>query len=129
MRLTLYLPDRSLIDAPVSKVIAEAEDGSFCLLPRHIDFVALLVPGILSYTRTGSASEEYAAVDEGILVKCGSDVRISTRKATLSTDLGKLRQTVEQDFEQIDDQERKARSIIARLESDFLRGTLGLRPS
>jgi F-type H+-transporting ATPase subunit epsilon len=129
MRLRLYLPDRTLIDAPVNKVIAEAEDGSFCLLPRHIDFVALLVPGILSYVRPESGSEEYAAVDEGILVKCGGDVSVSTRKAVLSGDLGTLRRTVEKEFEELDDQERKARSIIARLESDFLRGTLGLRPS
>jgi len=129
MRLTLYLPDRTLIDAPVSKIIAEAADGSFCLLPRHIDFVALLVPGILSYVRPDSGSEEYAAVDEGILVKCGNDVRVSTRKAVVSGDLEKLSLTVEKEFEELDEQERKTRTIVARLVSDFLRGTLGLRQS
>jgi F-type H+-transporting ATPase subunit epsilon len=31
-------------------VIAEAQNGSFCLLPHHIDFVAALAPGLLAYT-------------------------------------------------------------------------------
>ncbi len=127
MRLRLLVPDRILVDAEVSKVVAEAEDGSFCLLPRHIDFVALLVPGILSYLRPESPDEEFAAVDTGILVKCGSEVRVSTRKAVLSKDLGKVKRTVEEELEELDEEERKARSIIARLESDFVRGTLGLR--
>jgi F-type H+-transporting ATPase subunit epsilon len=33
----------------VTKIIAEAEHGVFCLLPQHIDFVAALVPAILSF--------------------------------------------------------------------------------
>jgi len=33
-----------MIDEKVSKIIAEAQNGSFCLRPRHIDFVAAAVP-------------------------------------------------------------------------------------
>ncbi|MBN1152977.1 MAG: F0F1 ATP synthase subunit epsilon [Dehalococcoidia bacterium] len=126
MKLRVYLPERILVDSDVGKVTAEAENGSFCLLPRHIDFVASLVPGIMSYERLDSGREEFLAVDEGILVKCGSDVTVSTRKAVRSDDLGKLKRTVEEEFVMIDDEERKARSIIARLETDFVRGTLKL---
>ena len=129
MRLRVYLPDRMLVDSPVQKVVAESPDGSFCLLPRHIDFVSLLAPSILSYEKPGSSDEEFAAVDEGILVKCGSDVSVCTRKGTVSRDLGRLRQTVEDEFQALDEEERKARSIIARLESDVVRSMLGLRPS
>lgn len=129
MRLTVYLPDRVLVDGAVSKIIAESPNGSFCLLPRHIDFVALLVPGILSFVKADTDTEQFAALDEGILVKCGADVRVSTRKGVVSADLGKLRQTVDEEFRGLDEQERQARSIIARLESDFVRSMLGTRPS
>ena len=62
MRLQVMLPTEILVDENVIKVIAEAENGSFCLLPRHIDFVAALVSGILSsYTLDGV--EHLAAVD------------------------------------------------------------------
>jgi len=45
MQLKVLLPTQVLVDEPVSKVVAEGEDGSFCLLPRHVDFTSALVPG------------------------------------------------------------------------------------
>jgi len=119
MRLRVFLPTKILLDREVSKVVAEAEDGSFGILPKHIDFVATLVPGILSFQ--GAEVEEFLAIDEGVLVKCASDIRISTRRAVLSKDLEMLRQTVDQEFRTLDEGERKTRSILAKLEADFAR--------
>ena len=83
MKLKVFLPTRILIDQETTKIVAEAENGSFCLLPRHIDFVAALSRGIVSFeSETG---EEFLAVDEGILVKRASEVRISTRRAVYSS--------------------------------------------
>lgn len=127
MRLRVYLPDKILVDTEVDKVVAEAENGSFCLLPRHIDFVASLVPGIMSFERPDSGNEEFLAVDEGILVKNGSEVTVSTRNAMHSDDLGRLKRAVEEEFVMLDDEERQMRSIIARLETDFVRSTMRLR--
>ena len=119
MRLRVFLPAKILIDREVSKVVAETENGSFGILPKHIDFVAALVPGILSIQT--AEGEEFLAIDEGILVKCASDVRISTRRAVPSNDLEMLRQTVEKEFKNLDERERKTRSILAKLEADFAR--------
>ncbi len=120
MRLKILLPTEVLFDNEVSKVIAEAENGSFCLLPRHIDFVAALVPGLLSFT-VGEDREEFVAIDEGILVKCGADVLVSTRSAVRGPGLGVLRQTVEDRFRHLDEQEKLARAAAARLEADLVR--------
>ena len=49
-------------------MIAEADNGSFCLLPRHIDFATALAPGLLSFEEPGGA-ESFLAVDSGVLVK------------------------------------------------------------
>ena len=117
MRLKVLLPSKILIDQEVTKVVAEAEDGSFGLLPRHIDFVAALSPGILSFE--SEQGEEFLAIDEGILVKCATEVLVSTRKAVRSKDLGRLLKTVEEEFKVLDDGERKTRSILAKLEADF----------
>lgn len=121
MRLQLLLPTEVLVDRPVTKVIAEAENGEFCLLPRHIDFVAALVPGILSFW-TADGQERYAAVDEGVLVKCGRDVSVSTFNAVQGRDLGRLQALVEEYFLELDDHERRARAALARLEAGTLRG-------
>lgn len=120
MRLQVLLPTEVLIDENVTKVIAESENGSFCLLPRHIDFVAALVPGLLSFV-SEDGREQFLAVDEGILVKCGPEVRVSTRRAAIGPDLGTLKRTIEEQFRILDDREKMTRSAVARLEAEFVR--------
>lgn len=120
MNLKVLLPTEVLIDEPVTKVIAEAENGSFCLRPRHTDFAAALLPGILTFV-TPEDVEWYVGVADGVLVKSGGDVRVSTRNAVRGDDLGTLRQTIAERFLVLDDKERVARSAIARLEADFVR--------
>ncbi len=93
MKLKILTPTEILFEQEVSKVIAEAEDGSFGLLPRHIDFVAALVPGLLSL-ELEDGGEEFFAVDEGVLVKCGSEVSISTFRAMRGPNLGELRRAM-----------------------------------
>lgn len=126
MNLRLLLPTEVLLEHPVSKIIAEAENGEFCLQPRHIDFVAALVPGVLSfYTEEGE--EHFAAVDRGILVKCGRDVLISTPQGVIGTDISELQALIEERFLELDEHERKARGALARLEAGALRRFLDLR--
>ncbi len=121
MRLTIWLPHRKLLDTTCVKVIAESTQGAFCLLPHHIDYVAPLVPGIVVFQVKGDPRDQFAAVDEGVLVKCAQDVRISTRQAVLSADLGELQRTIEKEFLVHDEWQRKVRSAAARLESSLVR--------
>ena len=120
MHLKVMTPTQIVVNQETAKVIAEAENGSFGLLPRHIDFVAALVPGILSFF-TLEGQENFVAVDEGILIKVGREVLVSTRNAVQSPELGKLRQTVAQEFQVKDERERKALAAGARLEADIVR--------
>lgn len=126
MRLTVLLPTEILVDEEVAKVVAEAQNGSFCLLPRHIDFVAALVPGLLSFVKTMEGAEEFLAADEGLLVKCGPQVLVSTRQAVRGGELGLLRETVEKTFKVLTDQEKRARTALANLEANFIRRFLKL---
>jgi F-type H+-transporting ATPase subunit epsilon len=125
MRLRVFLPMKILIDQEVTKVVAEAEDGSFGILPKHIDFVAALTPGIFSFESDGE--EEFMAIDEGVLVKCATEVMVSTRKAVRSRNLGELKRTVEEEFGTLNERERKTRSILAKLEADFTKRFLKMR--
>ena len=120
MLLKVMTPTQIVVNQETAKVIAEAENGSFCLLPRHIDFLAALAPGILSFF-TPKGQEEFVAVDEGILIKVGREVLVSTRNAVRSEELGKLRQTVAQEFQVKDERERKALAAGARLEANIVR--------
>ena len=125
MQLKLLLPTAVLVDQQVSKVVAEAENGSFCLLPRHVDFLAALAPGLLSY-EDQDGNEFFAAIGEGLLVKHGDQVLVSVRQAVCGADLGRLRRAVREQFSVIDERERAAHSAVAKLEASFLRGYLEL---
>jgi F-type H+-transporting ATPase subunit epsilon len=125
MNLKILLPAGVLLNEEVNKVTAEAVNGSFCLLPRHIDCVAALAPGILSFV-SAEGKEEFLAVDEGVLVKAGPEVLVSSTRAVRGAELGKLKETVERVFRHIDDQEKSARSTMAKLEADLVRGFMEL---
>ncbi len=109
-----------MLDRDVAKVIAESEDGSFCLLPRHVDFVAVLVRGLLLYTPVGGG-EEVLGVDEGVLVKAGDEVLVSTRNAIPGRELGTLTGAIAESFATLEEREKKARTGLAKLQADLIR--------
>ena len=122
MRIKIALPTGLLYEGEIRKVSAEAVNGAFTMLPRHIDFVTSLVPSILFFETAGDRREEiFFAVDKSILVKRGPDVLVSTRNAVRSQDLESLRRTVDEHFSVLDERERRARSALARMEADFVR--------
>jgi F-type H+-transporting ATPase subunit epsilon len=121
VRLKVLIPTEVVLDQEVVSIVAEGRNGSFGLKPRHIDFVTALVPGLLFFVREQGAEGEYMAVDRGILVKYGPEVFVSVRNAVGGAALEKLMQIVSTRFMVLDEQERVARTAVARLEADFLR--------
>ena len=121
MNLRVLLPSRIFAEKTgVSRIVVETREGSLGLLPRRLDCVAALVPGILIYENE-AAGEAYVAVDEGVLIKTGPDVLVSVRNAIGGTDLGQLREAVEREFLILDERERAVDSVMAKLESGFIR--------
>ncbi len=120
MKLTVWLPSQMLLEAEVDRIKAEAENGWFGVLPKHIDFVTALVPGVLTFQPCGKP-EEYLAVDHGIMVKCGPDVSVSTRNAVRGSNLEQLKEEVERQFRAREEREKAARAYEARLEADLVR--------
>ncbi|MCL4745256.1 MAG: F0F1 ATP synthase subunit epsilon [Burkholderiaceae bacterium] len=131
MALRVLLPFEVLVDeTDVARIVVETAQGSFGLLPRRLDCVAALVPGILSFEAEGQG-EVFLAVDEGVLVKTGRTVVVSVRRGLRGNDLARLRDAVEQEFLTLDAHEEEMRTAMARLETGFLRrfATLSDRPS
>jgi F-type H+-transporting ATPase subunit epsilon len=121
MKLKILLPHQVFAEIMgVQRIVAETREGSFGLLPKRLDCVAVLAPGILTY-ETETGGEIYIAVDEGVLVKTGAEVLVSVRNAIGGMNLGRLRCAVEREFIDIDEGERQVRSVLAKLESGFVR--------
>ena len=109
----------------VARIVAEGADGFFGILRHRLDGVAALVPGIFVFETT-TKGEQIVAVDEGILLKTGREVMVSVRHAVAGDDFVRLRATVEREFLNLDERERSVRSVLAKLETTFLRRMMEL---
>ena len=121
MNLRVLLPFRVFAEkSSVSRIVAETRKGSFGILPHRLDCVAALAPGILIYENE-IEGEVYVAVDEGVLIKTGLDVLVSVRNAISGKELGRLREAVEKEFLNLDEREQNVRSVLAKMETGFIR--------
>ncbi len=100
MKLKVLLPTEIFINEEVEKVVAEADNGYFCLLPRHVDFVSALVPGgrspfsILRRTGSSTSDKSWGSISgrcvpsfspPGSLIEIGDggeESRLSVRRGT-----------------------------------------------
>ena len=120
MHLKILLPFKVFTDkSEVLRIVATTHQGSFGLLPQRLDCVASLSAGIFVF-ETKAEGEAYIAVDEGMLVKTGSEVLVSVRNAIGGMSLDKLHEAVEKEFLDLDEQEKKIRSVLVKLESGFI---------
>jgi F-type H+-transporting ATPase subunit epsilon len=124
MKLKVLLPTQVLLEEEVSKISGEALNGSFTILPRHLDFVTVLQPGLL-YFESGE-KESFLAVDKGVLMKAGAEVLVSVRSAVQAEGLKDVREKVKKRYQELNEREKKSRSVLAKFESDFIRRFLEL---
>ena len=121
INLKILLPFQVFAEkTDVKRVVAHTLAGSFGILPHRLDGTAALAPGILIY-ETVAEGEVFVAVDQGVVVKVGTDVLVSVRNAIGGTDLNKLHEEVQKQFLNVDEQEKTVRSVLARMESGFIR--------
>ena len=121
MHLRILLPYGIFDEQPnVQRLVVETANGAYGFLPNRLDCVANLVPGILTY-ETAEKGEVYTAIDIGVMIKTGQDVVVSVRNALSGADLGALQSTVERKFRVLDEREKDVRSVLAKLESGFMR--------
>jgi F-type H+-transporting ATPase subunit epsilon len=120
MTVTLRLPTSTLFEGQAVQLTGMAPNGSFGILPNHMDFVTAIVPSVMTL-RLADGSEEIFGLDEGLLVKKGHQITVCALRGVHGDDLSSLQGTVETSFLQMDEDERQARAALSRLEADMVR--------
>lgn len=121
MQLKVFMPFAAFADIPsVLSIVAETTQGTLGILPNRLDCIAILDPGILSYSSTREG-EQFIALDEGVLVKTGNTVLVSTRRAVGGKNLETLYKLVVEEFLLQDEQEINRQTTMLKLETGFLR--------
>ena len=120
MNLKILLPSEIFANKTnVLRIVAETGAGSFGILPNRLDCVSAISPGILTY-QSQEDGTVYVAVDEGVMVKAGLDVLVSVRHAIGGTDLSQLHAAVKREFLTLDEQEKRVRIAVAKMESGLI---------
>lgn len=124
MRLQLQTPQEQWPERlGVRKILVETSQGLLGILPRHMDCLVPVYPGIL----TVEGDEiEHLAVDRGILVKRGRRVVLSAREL-VAGELATLTARLQSQRELRLLREAASRSAQTRLETGFVRRFLELR--
>ena len=114
MRIELRLPHKTLLDRDVDKITAPGTEGSFQILPRHVDVVWSLQSGILGMCF--GEDEVFYAIDRGILVKNGETVHVSCYEAIRGDSLEALNRMISERFSEVYDREKKTRQVLLSME-------------
>jgi F-type H+-transporting ATPase subunit epsilon len=127
MELKILLPFEVFAEeSDVVRIVLETRDGSFGLLPHRLDCIAALNPSIFIY-ETAEKGEVYVAIDQGVLIKTGHRVRVSVRNAVSGQNLQELRADVNRKFSKFNEKEIRLRSVMKRMESDFVKTMIEFR--
>ena len=120
MHLVIQLPLGVLYEGDIKRLTATASAGSFGMLPNHVDYLSDLVPSVLAVIDSDE-DELYFGIDEGMLVKRADQVSIITARGIKGDSLSHLHEQVTENFLELTDTERVARSALSRLEADMVR--------
>lgn len=127
MTLKIAIPTQMILEKTgVTRIVIVTTDGCWGILPRRLDFTACLVPGIFLF-ETEADGERCAAIDEGIITKTGADVYVAVRNAVVAKELGTLKKIVHDTFMVQSEQDKKIRTMLTKLESDFMKHVLEFR--
>jgi F-type H+-transporting ATPase subunit epsilon len=104
-----------VVDTKAKSVTARGLEGLFGVKPRHIDYISVIVPSVLTYVDEQNKMH-YLAVNEGAFVKVGFNVTISVMGVTEGETIEELQKAVTEAYKEIEEDERDNRVAITKLE-------------
>lgn len=126
MELQVITPTEIILSCPIQKITIEGIDGFRTLLPKHMDFITALKAGIMTYISDDNGTR-YVACNQGLCVKCGDKVSITTPWAVISDDLNNLQHHIKQAFQEMEQERKEVGVSMARLEIGLTKGLMQLR--
>ena len=125
MRLHLSVAGHVVFDGSIARLMVEGSSGHRTLLPRHVDLLTDVAPGLLRVVTDDGV--HMFVVDHGVLVKAGADVRVLCTRALPVPSYAAAEAVVAEHFERVGEREARSRATLARLEADVVRQLSRLR--
>ena len=80
LNLRIYTPNKLFVDETIKKITVYGNEGCFTILPKHLDYVSSFDDCMLYFTKTNN-ERVFIGANQGVLVKSGREIQISTFNA------------------------------------------------
>lgn len=77
LNLRIYTPEKLIVDEVIKKVSLDGQEGNYTILPNHIDYLSSFSDSIINFVKDND-EKVYLRLNQGVIVKCGREIQIST---------------------------------------------------
>lgn len=119
LNLRIYTPSQLFLEEVIKKVSVYGKEGLYTILPNHIDYVSSFENGILIFEKQDD-SRVFIGVNQGVLIKCGREIQVSTFNAVYGgnsiDELKTVLETVIKKEEELIDLDKKLKISLRNIE-------------
>lgn len=93
LNLRVYTPEKLFLEKEILKITLNGKEGSFSILPKHVDYISSFDDCIMCYTDTSNKTS-FLATNQGIITKIGRNIEISTFHVIVGNSLMELKNNI-----------------------------------
>lgn len=93
LNLRIYTPEKLFLEKEILKITLNGKEGSFSILPKHVDYISSFDDCIMCYTDTSNKTS-FLATNQGIITKIGRNIEISTFHVIVGNSLMELKNNI-----------------------------------
>lgn len=93
LNLRIYTPEKLFLEKEILKITLNGKEGSFSILPKHVDYISSFDDCIMCYTDTSNKTS-FLATNQGIITKIGRNIEISTFHVVVGNSLMELKNNI-----------------------------------
>ena len=114
LNLRIYTPEKLALEEEILKITVNGEEGSFTILPKHVDYISSFNDCIIYYTDK-SNNIRFIAINQWILTKIGRNIEISTFHIITGNTLQELKDNMNEISKKSDELDIKEKQLNQNL--------------
>ena len=115
MNLKVYTPTELVLEEQIVSFTFTERTGSVCLKPNHIDYISSFTLSTMVFVNINNEKKIIVA-NNGILIKCGRDLKLSSYVLEIGSDLENLKLDLEKKVDSEMEMRKQLQKSLKNLE-------------
>lgn len=124
LNLRIYTPDKLFLEEVITKLSINGKEGNYTILPNHVDYLSSFNNSNVSFEKQNK-EKSYLWLNQGVLVKCGREIQISTFSAinngNVKLDIKKMVSNTKKDINSLIGFDRKFKNTLKNIEKEIFK--------